>query len=323
MKVDSRVPAALLAVTLAGADCDPRGAWEVAFPTDGVGALSGVFGFAPDDVWVVGGTGDAAEVYRFDGSNWAPAAAPDLPLLVWSHGTGPDDVWLVGVAGGVAHWDGSSYTIHDVETDVDLWGVFAVAPDDVWVVGGDVDAGVPVIRHWDGAAFAAEVVAADQNPAGATALFKVFGVDGRLFAVGQRGLLLERVDGVWVRQPAGPDADQDFVSLWGPSADALVAVGGRGNARIATSDGSTWQTTAPSGVGGLNGVFVAADGATTVCGTGGYLATFDAATGALESAPPPAVTEFHAAWGDDAGSTWVVGGQFREPYTGVALVREE
>lgn len=286
-----------------------------------MGALSGVWGSGPDDVFVVGGTADAAEVYHFDGADWSPHDAPALPLLVWSTGFGPDDVYAVGVGGGAAHWDGAAWTVLDTGVDTDLWGVFGFASDDLWVVGGDVDAGDPTLLHWDGAAFTAFPVDPAENPMAASALFKVWGIDGHLWAVGQGGLILAWDGAAWTRQPAGPEADQDFVSLWGTSADRVVAVGGRGNARIATWDGAAWTTVAPSGVGGLNGVFLHDAHRATVCGTNAFVATLDVDSGALDVEEPAGNTELHAVWGDGQ-RTYVVGGQFRAPFTGLAMVKE-
>lgn len=82
----------------------------------------------------------------------------------------------------------------------------------------------------------------------------MWGIDGALFAVGQRGLVIRWDGGRWVESPAGANADQDFVSVGDRGRSHIVAVGGRSNGRVATWDGSAWTTLAPTGLGGLNAV---------------------------------------------------------------------
>jgi photosystem II stability/assembly factor-like uncharacterized protein len=152
-------------------------------------------------------------------------------------------------------------------------------------------------------------------------LFKVWGIGGKTFAVGQQGLLLEYDGQDWLRVPAGAEADADFISLWGTSADNIVVVGGRGNGRIATYNGTEWTTIAPGGVGGLNAVFMEEPGSALVGGLPGYVGSFDPAT--KEVTPEPVFTDLdvHAMWGDGMGRVYAVGGNFMAPHRGVAWVR--
>lgn len=338
----SRLLCALLSITL-GAACgdkdpvdtggpgggggDPGGGgptvtWRAAFDTSGTGSLSGVWGSGPDDVWIVGGDDDAGEAWHFDGATWTESPLPDgTPLLVWVHGFGPDQAVAVGLDGAAVRWDGAAWTALETGTAEDLWGVFGFAADDLWVVGGDADVGDPLILHWDGAAFTEEPLPEAQNPRGATTLFKVWGIEGRLWIVGQKGTLLARQGDAWVFESGGAEANQDFVSLGGWSADDVVVVGGRGNARVATYDGAAWTTVAPSGVGGLNAVAVQGDGTAVVGGIAGFAGVFDPGTGTLEREELLGTEDLHAAWSDGAGATYMVGGTFAAPHRGAAWVR--
>ncbi|TNF32056.1 MAG: hypothetical protein EP329_11255 [Deltaproteobacteria bacterium] len=306
-----------------GPDPAPTPHWAEAFDTTATGALSGVWGAAPDDVWIVGGRPGVAEIHHYDGAAWSEVAAPsDADLLVWVYGFASDDVLAVGVAGTVAHWDGATWTTLDSGTDADLWGVFGFGPDDVWIVGaapaGDT---VPTLLHYDGETFSPYALDPAQNSRSATSLFKVWGIDGTLFAVGQRGLVI-RWDGQgWVETPAGAKADQDFVSLWGTAADHIVAVGGRNNARLATWDGTGWTTIAPTGIGGLNAVTMSAPDAAVVGGIYGWVGTFAPESGALEREDSLTNLDIHALWDDGAGRVYAVGGRFVGTFGGVALVR--
>ena len=307
-----------------GDTATPSGpAWNTAFDTEGLGALSGVWGSAPDDVFVVGGTPERADILHYDGSDWTPMEAPDVPLLVWVYGFGPDDVYAVGVGGGFVHWDGQSWSELESGTDEDLWGIWGRSGDELVIVGGDIDEGEPVLLHWDGSEATPYTLDEKQNPRGALSLFKVWGTGDTVFALGQRGLVLQWDGQDWAAVSAGAEADDDFVSLWGTGEDQIVAVGGRSNARVATWDGASWTTEAPRGVPGLNAVTLTSADEAIVGGISGFMGRVDLATGQVESEGVLTAMDLHAAWHDGEGRVWMVGGRFYEPYEGVALVRED
>jgi hypothetical protein len=312
--------AALLCAACPSDDPGPP-VWEPAFDPSSAGALSGVWGSGPDDVFIVGG-GDRGEIYHYDGAAWSPMEAPDVGLLVWVFGFGPDDVWAVGVGGGVVHYDGTAWTQIDAGTTTDLWGVWGTSSSDLWIVGGSVSAGDPVILHHDGVTFTPHQLDAEANPLEVHALFKIFGVGSRLFAVGQRGLIVEYDGATWSKVSAGPEADEDFISLYGISGETIVAVGGRNTARIAFYNGSTFETVRPEGVFGLNAIFVDASGAGFIGGVPGFVAELDVGGREVTGLVNTAET-IHAMWGDDQGTVYAVGGLFAPPYTGVALFHEE
>ncbi|MCA9617663.1 MAG: hypothetical protein KC731_01490 [Myxococcales bacterium] len=242
-------------------------------------------------------------------------------LAVW--GRAADDVYAVGVAGTMVHFDGARWSTLATGTRDDLWGVFGFAPDDLWIVGGDPFEGDPIVLHYDGHRFQSERIL--DHPEGAHALFKIWGVDGELHAVGQRGLVVRRREGVWETVSAGPLADQDFVSLWGTARDRIFAVGGRSEGRIARYDGERWTTTAP-GTPGLNAVQILGD-ELLVGGVHGFLARHDPATGVtVVEAEGLVDLDVHALFAtgptsDGEGEAYAVGGSFAEPHRGVALRR--
>lgn len=305
-------------------DTAPSGAsWTEAFDTSSAGALSGVWGTSPEDVWIVGGTDAGGEIYHYDGSAWSPSPVPDgVGLLVWAYGFAPDDVYAVGVAGSVVHWDGSAWSKVEAGTTRDLWGVWGSSPSDLWIVGGEVSGSWPITLHFDGTNFTEVELASDQNLHGGVALFKVWGIGGRVWSVGDLGLIVEWDGTKWVEQFGGELANDDFVSLWGTSADNIVAVGGRSNGRIARFDGTSWNTEMPGGLVGLNAVYMGAADEAVIGGIYGYTATFDPASGALLEDPITTQYDIHAIWGDGAGAYYGVGGTFTDPYHGVALKRE-
>jgi len=304
---------------------EPETPWAVAFDADDLGSVSGVWGSGPNDIFATGGDEARGAIMHYNGTDWSLVEPDGAGLLVWSYGFGPDDVYAVGVGGTFLHYDGTGWASIDAGTDEDLWGVFGFANDDIWVVGGNPQTDEPILFHYDGTAVTHTQLTAEQNPVGARSLFKIWGIGSKLFAVGARGLVLSYENGDWVVQNMGPEADEDFVSLWGNSEDHIVAVGGRTGARIATYDGTSWTTIAPSGYGGLNAVFMEDDGTTYVGGVNGFLGTFDG-----DAAEPLTYegdfnltqVDIHALWGDGEGKVYGVGGTFLAPHIGVGLVRD-
>ncbi|MCA9617540.1 MAG: hypothetical protein KC731_00875 [Myxococcales bacterium] len=302
-------------------DEEPK--WEEAFDTSDAGSLSGVWGSGPDDVFIVGGSDDGGEIYHYDGTSWSPMTLPaGTPLMVWSYGFGPSDVYSVGLEGAMLHYDGSSWSAIDTGTTEQLWGIFGFSPSDLWIVGGDPFTDDPLILHYDGSTFTPHVVEASENLQGAKSLFKVWGIDGTVYAVGQKGLILRFDGSAWKAMPAGAKADQDFVSLWGTRADHIVAVGGRGNGRIATFDGQSWTTVAPNALGGLNAVHMVEDDVAVIGGILGFAGRFEVGSGeVVNEADGLTRVDIHAIWGDGQGTHWAVGGSFISPHQGVALKR--
>lgn len=315
--------ACIISIFAACGEDDPAPSWQVA-DIGSVQSLSGVWGSGADDVFIVGGDDDQGEIHHFDGADWAKMPLPaDVGLLVWSYGFGPTDVWTVGRLGALLHFDGTSWTKVDSKTDQDLWGVWGASPNDVYFVGGNVFSGQVTILHWDGTEISEEELPDEANPLDVRALFKVFGVDGRLFAVGQKGLIVEREAAGWVRHPAGQEADEDFVSLWGDSSSNIVAVGGRANSKIATFDGTSWTTSEPTeNFGGLNAVYVTADGDVRVGGVNGAVGLWDTETRDVTYEPSATILAVHAIWTDPNGRSYAVGGTFFTPHQGVVMTLE-
>ncbi len=320
------VSAALAGCNTTATEAEPA-SWAEAFDTSMAGALSSVWGSGPSDVWVVGGVGEGgtepgAEIYHYDGDAWTEVQAPDVGLLVWVFGWGPGAAMAVGLDGGVAGWDGSTWTAMDSGVDADLWGVWGRTPDDVWIVGGDLDGPEPTLLHFDGTSFTPSTLAPEDNERGARSLFKVWGIGDTIFAVGEHGIVVRLVGEAWKAVGAGPKADDDFVSLWGDSEDRIVAVGGRSNARISTWDGAAWTTVAPGGFPGMNAIFMGQSGTTVIGGVTGFVGTVDPSTGAITSEEGLDTVDVHAIWGDGEGRYYAVGGLFAAPWDrGIAWVR--
>jgi hypothetical protein len=129
-------------------------------PTPAPDAVSALWGRSASDLWGFGARGVAT---HWDGAAWT-AQLPGWALsgddAVRVTGSGPTDLWAV-VGSTLLHGDGLTWRTALTSQEVggrifDLW---ARAPDDVWVLGGDA-----LIHHWTGAAWHTE----DPPPRGAT-----------------------------------------------------------------------------------------------------------------------------------------------------------
>src|SRR5262249_14252928 len=84
--------------------------------TPGQGAVFGIWGASPTDMWAVGGEpggANGAFAWRLDGERWVAAAGVPESLTanaaLWKvFGRGASDVWLVGTNGNVLYWDGAT-----------------------------------------------------------------------------------------------------------------------------------------------------------------------------------------------------------------------
>lgn len=106
--------------------------------------LWGVWGAAPDDMWAVGGRGQAenqATILHYDGTAWTKSSTPTLSrpnvfayFKVW--GTGSDNVYVVGQRGALVHWDGAAWSEIESGTAEDLISLWGTGPDRIVAVGG-------------------------------------------------------------------------------------------------------------------------------------------------------------------------------------------
>ena len=283
-------------------DCDgvtDEGLWCAVAPdwlTSDSRELRGVWGTAPDDVWVVGSFGT---VLHWDGATWTSVATGSTAHLesVWC--AARDQVWIVGEIGTILHWDGTTWDVRSV-TDVDLHAVRGISADDIWAVG---DAGTtfrwsgdgwgeripptvsddfygvwPVshdeawatgccspILHWDGSSW-------QRVPVG------MMGATGRgAWASGPSDVWVVGED-IWASLPDGHDATgmlhwdgvswnavpvegetSHYLAVWGASPDAIWA--GGWNRNLARWDGATWTGTELGG--GLGSMYYGIWGASS------------------------------------------------------------
>lgn len=185
-------------------------------------------------------------------------------MLHWVHRVN-NDVWAVGANGFVVRLkgDGTALPNLDPMVDEELWGVFAVAEDDVWVVGGNpratgsTDA---VILHYNGTIW--ERIALPELDRPCPALFKVWARNAQdIYFAGANGVLLT-YDGTTLQQ-VPVELGDDLVSIWG-NEETVVVVGGRIRGVMLTHTNDVWTTQLLNQTSGLNGIWVGEQSAIAV-----------------------------------------------------------
>jgi hypothetical protein len=143
------------------------------------GTPHSIVGVAPDDLWLIGsawdmgtgtGTGLVLTVH-WDGSQLTEHLTAGVGNrqnhLYDADAVAADDIWAVGkynntglddytFHGMIYHYDGTAWShVPSPANDIDssrLYAVAAIASDDVWAAGSDLDG--PLFMHWDGSSWA-------------------------------------------------------------------------------------------------------------------------------------------------------------------------
>lgn len=135
--------------------------------------MTGIVDLAPNNVWAVGDMNIHEDnpnqvIEHFDGTAWSVATGPpflptDQPFLNGLTATSSSDIWATGsiltVVGGsqlafplFEHFDGTSWTEIKDENSLNsfMFGISALATNDVWAVGDTGALGATFAEHFDG-----------------------------------------------------------------------------------------------------------------------------------------------------------------------------
>ncbi len=274
-------------------------------------ALLSVWGTSSKSVYAVGGplgnTGLEALALHYDGKGWRDLHAGGAASFWWVNGTGDDDVWMVGEQGRITHWDGKAFAELSSGTTATLWGAFAFSKTDAWAVGGTPGAMMgedDVVLHWDGSAWSRVTLPGAPLQ---RSLFKVWGTSSDdLYVVGEASTIWHKAGATWTLESMPPLAMGTLFTVWGCSADEVYAVGGRD---ILRRDPSGWSKLEVPLSNGVNGVSCASSGAPVAVGFGGLKRRLvDGAW--LDDFTKSPHGDLHAAWADETGAFWAVGGDF-------------
>ena len=211
-------------------------AWTLQ-PTPTTEALWGVWGAAPDDVWAVGGRGNASSVatlLHYDGDAWASVPLPEFQrpnvtalFKIW--GTAADNVYAVGRSGVILHYQGESWVEEASGTGDDLIALYGTSPNEIVAVGGRSNGRVTI---WNGETWRAESLA---PLPGLNGVF--MRTPGVVHVVGVEGTIarLDLVAGTFREEV--PATALDFHAIFGDSAGVLTAVGGNFTAAPGEEEG--------------------------------------------------------------------------------------
>ncbi len=99
--------------------------------------LSGIFALTTNDIWVTNG----CSPFHWDGIKWTYYRFSSNGVgvnacagnAIW--GSSPEDVYFVGNHGSIVHYDGSGFTRLESGTPFDLYDIWGLDADHIWIVG--------------------------------------------------------------------------------------------------------------------------------------------------------------------------------------------
>src|SRR5207248_1939784 len=105
-----------------------------------------IWGSAPNDVYVTGGSGDATRpgIWRlhYDGRTWTSTMSPGLRIM-W--GSSAQDIYGADSVGAIYHFDGSSWTPITGPSGKGCFGFWGATPDNLYCSTSD-----ELVWHFDG-----------------------------------------------------------------------------------------------------------------------------------------------------------------------------
>ena len=292
-------------------------------------ALLSVSGTGPKDVYAVGadpGDGRGPLVLHYDGSGWRRLDSGASGDLWWISVNPIDgDFYLAGDGGLILQYDPPSgqFTRHVTPGTPRLFGIWGAAADDLWAVGGAVEApeNGGVIWHFDGQTWSA-LDLGGVRAGGVPQLFKVWGrARDDVYAVGFRGIVLHWDGVAWsvVDTTAANPNNRQLFTVNG-SADRIAMVGGffaEGLLLERAGSGAVGAAT-PANSPQLNGLFFPPNGHGVAVGNGLAVATRDDdGWTTVDEGSDDQGRDFHAVWVDGEDGIWAVGGDLADLVDGV------
>lgn len=258
--------------------------------------LHALSGSGPAEVFAIGG---GARMLKWNGTYWASAATPPLPVpgqltALWL--SAPGELWAVGEQGTVMQLSQGSWQCPTQISPADLFGVYASAPGDVWAAGAQ-----GALMHFDGKIWTAVAL-----PGGSRA--DLYAIAGRaandLWAVGAGGTILH-FDGTALSAIA-PASSDNLYSVWPVGPQEAWAVGEHGAIVHVRGMSSALLSSMTMTPGKLRGIWGASANSLWAVGEQGTL-LFISGTDArqVESGTNQDLT---AIWGSGISDVWAVGG---------------
>ncbi len=286
-------------------------------------SLLAVWASSLDNVWVVGGregAGMGPTVFHYDGTAWTKLDTGQVNIDLWQvFGFAGGDVFFGGSNGTMLRYrNGAFEKLPTPSTDI-VFGLWGSSPDDVWAVGGQT-AGHAFIWRYQGTSFA-PVTGLPTELASGT-VWKVTGRAADDVYMSCSGGYVLHWDGQALSSERIGGTEQSLFSI-GCSAERCVTAGtnisngvlyenaGQGWAsNVPTLDGPVWRGVTPTGD---HTYVVGMFGAVIHLAAGGWVPEVHGLT----------TESLHAAWADDDGDLFAVGGKFDRALTtdGVLLYK--
>lgn len=248
--------------------------------------FSDVWGCAPDDVWVAGGSA----VFHYDGE----ALTSRAPAVDAFRGFGCDDIWGVNFLGTASHWDGSAWT-SEASGAAQVTSIGGTRSDDLWLVTQTAEVWHRDVAGWSLAHTAREP------------LFDVFAVaEDEVWIVGLNGFLARYDGSQWV-ELTGPTV-ADLQAVWASAPDDVWALG---RAAAWRWDGAQWSVVPglPSDWAGIGAGATSIDGRGAddvwLVNAGGLIAHWDGAT--WTELPAGVAQDLVAVFASPWGEVWLAG----------------
>ncbi len=281
-------------------------------------ALLSVSGRGATDLWAVGADkGDGPLVLHYDGNRWERRRTGTRGSLWWVHPAQDGTVFMGGTGSTILRVRQGVYERMPTPglARHTVFGVWAASADEAYAVGSEAGRN-GFLWRLEGGRFV-EVPLPEGIPMaddGSTpGLFKVWSDGaGTVWVVGGRGVILRGRGAMFERVASGSTQTLFTVAGVGTGADTRLAVVGGAGAGVLLERGGDgmFSPRAPEGAPLLQAVSLRADGTGVAAGFGGavYLRGADGAWSADERAPGVPVESLHAAWTDEEGGAWFVGG---------------
>ena len=283
-------------------------------------ALLSIWGTGPSDVWAVGSdAGEGPMVLHYDGSEWERLNSETEGTFWWVHGFAGGPVFMGGVGGVIVRYEDGEFTEMDTPGNDTVFGIWGVAPSDLWAVGGASESEGGFAWHFDGDSWTAESTL-PAEVADSAAIWKIYGTaSDDAWLVGSNGVSLHWDGSELTSGDTGVGSSLFTVHAAG---ERYAAVGGLATGIIVEYDGESWSDVTPDPQPqGLSGVCLNDSGDGFAVGAFGTVYERDE-DGWRELDTGLALnSSFHAVWLDSTGGVWAVGGQtYSEPLVDGVLV---
>ena len=304
------LPLLVFALACGSGAADESESWSTVF-RNLPAALTSVWGTGADDIWTVGadpGDGLGPLVVHYDGAKWTELESGHEGDLWWVFGFRDGPVFMGGQNGLVLRYAAGVFERMETPGSATVYGIWGVAPDDLWAVGGNVTGGAFAWR-FDGESWT-EAAGFPPGLSRSESMFKVWGrSNSEVWLVGTGGTVL-RYDGSGFA-PADSTSAVNLFTVHG-SDDVAVAVGGSGDGVIVENDGSGWRDVTPSNTAHVMGTWLGGDTGYAVGVEGSVLRREGAEWRSVKTGIDLS-EELHAVWVDPDGGVWAVGGRVLAP----------